>query len=121
MYTSIMSYETYKIIHFFSIIALFLSIGALMTYSGNKKQKKWIMSLHGLATLSLLVSGFGLIARLKMSSFPLWLNLKLCIWLILSVLIPVLVSRNMNKKGIWFLVFLSGLGAICLAVLKPFI
>lgn len=116
-----MSYETYKIIHFFSIIALFLSIGALLTTSGNKKQKKWIMSLHGLATLSLLVSGFGLIARLKMSSFPLWLNLKLCIWLILSVLIPVLVSRKMSKKGICLLVFLSGLGAVCLAVLKPFI
>ena len=115
-----MSYEIYKLIHFFAIISLFLSIGAFLAYSGNKKQKKQIMALHGLAALILFISGFGLIARLKMSSFPLWLILKMCIWIILSVLIPILISKKMNKKWICLLVFASGLGAICLAVFKPF-
>ena len=117
----IMSYEIYKLIHFFAIISLFLALGALLTYSnsGDRRHKKRIMALHGLSALILFVSGFGLIARLKMHSFPLWLNLKLLIWLILSVLIPVLVSRNIiNKKGIWFLVFASGLMAIWLVVFK---
>ena len=118
-----MSYETYKLIHLFAIISLFLSIGALLVYSGNnnKTQKKKIMILHGLAGLILLVSGFGLIARLKMHSFPMWVNLKLGIWIILTVLTPILVAKKINKKWIWLLVFASGFSAIYLVVLKPFI
>ena len=114
-----MSYEIYKLIHFFAIISMFLGIGALLAFSGDKKQKKRIMILHGLAVLVLLVSGFGLVARLKMHSFPLWLWIKLGIWIILSILIPILVARKVNKRWLWLLVFASGLGAICLAVLKP--
>ena len=114
-----MSYEIYKLIHFFAIISLFLSIGALLVYSGNKKQKKGIMILHGLAVLALLVSGFGLIARLKMHSLPLWIWLKLSIWIILGILIPILIAKKINKKWVWLLVFISGLGAIYLGVLKP--
>ena len=118
-----MSYETYKLIHLFAIISLFLSIGALLVYSGNnnKKLKKKIMILHGLAGLILFVSGFGLIARLKMHSFPMWVNLKLGIWIILSVLVPILVSKKVNKKWTWLLVFVSGFSAIYLVVFKPFI
>lgn len=113
-----MSYETYKLIHFFSIISFFLSLGALLTCSGNKKK---IMTLHGLAVLVLLVSGFGLIARLKMHSFPVWVILKLCIWLILGVLVPIMMSRGVHKKWSWLIVFAGGFGAVWLAVLKPFI
>ena len=109
-----MSYETYKLLHFISIAFLFLSIGALLVFSGDKQHKKQIMILHGLAGLVLFVSGFGLIARLKMSSFPLWVYLKLGIWIILSILIPVLVSRGVDKKWIWLLVFMSGFGG-CLS------
>lgn len=118
-----MSYETYKLIHLLAIISLFLSIGALLAHSenNNKRQKKKIMILHGLAGLILFISGFGLIARLKMPSFPIWVSLKLGIWIILSVLVPVLVSKKINKKWIWFLVFVSGFSAVYLAVLKPFI
>lgn len=114
-----MSYETYKLIHFFAIISLFLAIGALLAFSGEKKQKKRIMVLHGLAVLAVLVSGFGLIARLKMHSLPFWIWFKLGIWTILSILIPILIARKINKRWIWLLVFISGLGAIYLAVLKP--
>ncbi len=77
------------------------------------------MILHGLAVLAILVSGFGLIARLKMHSLSLWIWLKLGIWIILGILIPVLVARKVNKRWLWLLVFASGLGAIYLGVLKP--
>lgn len=117
-----MSYETYRLIHLFAIISLFLSIGAFLVYSGNnKKLKKNVMILHGLAGLLLFVSGFGLIARLKMHSFPMWVILKIGVWIILTVLIPIVGSKKINKKWIWLLVFASGFSAIYLAVLKPFI
>ena len=114
-----MSYEVYKFIHFITILFLFLSLGALLAYSGNKAYKKKIMILHGLSALILLVSGFGLMARLKLHSFPLWLNFKLLIWLILSVLIPILISKNIiSKKVIWFLVFAGAFLAVGMAVFK---
>ena len=114
-----MSYEIYKLIHFFAIISLFLAIGTLLAFSGDKKRKKRIMILHGLAVLALLVSGFGLIARLNMHSFPSWIWLKLGIWITLGILTPILIGRKINKKWIWLLVFISGLGAIYLGVLQP--
>ncbi len=114
-----MSYEVYKFIHFIAILFLFLSLGVLLAYSGNKAYKKRVMILHGLSALVLFVSGFGLMARLKLHSFPLWLNLKLLIWLILSILIPILISKNIiSKKGIWFFVFAGALLAVWLAVFK---
>ena len=126
-----MSYEFYKLIHFFSIISLFLSLGALLTFSetveklkgkirkaglGNKKK---IMVLHGISLLFLLISGFGLIARLQLHSFPLWVILKLCIWFILGVLIPVMIGRGVHKKWSWLIILVSAFVAIFLAVLKP--
>ncbi len=126
-----MSYEFYKIIHFFSIISLFLSLGALLTFSGNIEKlegkfhkagvgnKKKLMVLHGISVLFLLISGFGLIARLQLHSFPLWVILKLCIWLILGVLIPVMIGRGVHKKWGWLIILVSASIAVFLAVLKP--
>ena len=116
-----MSYTVYKLLHLFAIISLFLAIGALLSYSrssGSRKHKKNIMILHGAASLVLFVSGFGLIARLKLHSFPLWVNLKLALWLVLSLLIPILISRTSNKKWVYLLVFISGFSAIYLALFK---
>jgi len=113
-----LSYTTYKIIHLLAIISLFLSIGALLTLPENKKKKN-IMILHGLATLVLLVSGFGLIARLNLHSFPMWIYIKLAIWLLLAVLVPILISKKLNKKAIYFLVLASGFVSIYMAILKP--
>ena len=116
-----MSYTVYKLLHLLAVISLFLAIGALLSYSrsgGSRKHKKNIMILHGLAALVLFISGFGLIARLKLHSFPLWLNLKIGLWLILSVLIPLLISRTSNKKWIYLLVLASGFSAVYLALFK---
>ena len=114
-----MSYEIYKVIHFFAIICLFLATGALLSFSGEKKQKKRIMILHGLAVLILLVSGFGLIARLKMHSFPPWIWGKIGVWLILGVLVPFLIAYKVNKRWVWLLTFAVGMGAVYLAIFKP--
>ena len=143
-----MSYEIYKLIHFFALFCLFLAIGGLLFRSktpvdqdskgsdtgldtdpdknpdkdrASKKPFRQIMILHGTAVFILLVSGFGMMARLKMSTFPLWLILKLVIWLILGVLTPVLLARYKgNKIAILLLVLVSAGGAIYLAIFKPF-
>ena len=59
-----MSYEFYKIIHLMSLFSLFISLGILVIYP--KKLKAFVLSIHGLSALMLFVSGFGLIARIKL-------------------------------------------------------
>ena len=117
-----MSYEFYKFLHFFSLLALFFSLGALCFYSHKEKgQKKWIMILHGLASFALLVSGFGMIAKLKMPNFPLWVSLKLVIWLLLSFLIPFLLRQKRLKLPVSLLIFTLTGFALWLALFKPFV
>ena len=130
-----MSYETYKWVHIFCALCLFLAIGALLLWNKDKgeKLKKGLMALHGLSAFFLFVSGFGLIARLRLHSFPIWVNIKLFIWLVLALVLPLLlfkkpryvfrqfcVSPKWDKAGIWFIVILCALSAVLLAVLKPF-
>ena len=58
-----MSYEFYKILHTLSLFSLFISLGILIVYP--KYLKSIVLSVHGLSVLVLFVSGFGLIAKLK--------------------------------------------------------
>lgn len=91
-----MSYEFYKILHLISLISLFLSLGMLIV--GPQSLRKLIMSLHGLALLLLLVSGFGLVAKLHIPLkflSPSWFWQKTFIWIALAGLTPFLI----NKKG----------------------
>jgi len=114
------SYETYKILHFIGILSLFLALGALLTHQ-SRTQKKKIMMLHGAATFLLFVSGFGLLARLNILHFlPTWSLLKVLLWLILGILVPVLLSFQFSKKWIWITVWVCGLLSVVLAVTKAF-
>ena len=130
-----MSYETYKWLHIFSALCLFLAIGFLLARANNKDDKagssKKIMILHGLSVLVLLVSGFGLIARLQLHSFPPWVNIKIMMWVVLALLVPLAlrlsrkkyftkfcISTKYDKMGIWFIVLVSGLLAVYMGVLK---
>ena len=132
-----MSYETYKWLHIFSALCLFLAIGVLLSRYGGSDHKSGnktgVMILHGLSVLVLFVSGFGLIARLQLHPFPVWALMKLVIWTVLALVVPLLllrkpklifrkfcISPKYDKIGIWFIVIFSGLSAVLLAVLKPF-
>ena len=90
-----MSYEFYKILHLVSLIALFLSLGMLIL--SPKSLKKLILSLHGTALLLLLVSGFGLIAKLhiplKLLS-PSWFWQKTLVWVVLAGLTPFFINKK---------------------------
>lgn len=90
-----MSYEFYKTAHIFSwttlITAAFML--AFCRLPGFQPLKKWVLSLHGISTLTVLISGFGLIAKLKLS-FQMTQNYAAPLSFFLSVLLA------------WFLIFL---------------
>lgn len=88
-----MSYQIYKMLHIVSIVIFFSS----MAMSSVRKEKsKSGMIITGLSLVFILVSGMGLVARIGIPhgvAWPLWLNIKLGIWLVVGVLGHVVMKR----------------------------
>lgn len=113
------SYEFYKVLHVFSVIG-FVSLLYFQLNLDHKDKKMAIFS--GIFTLLVLTGGMGLLARLNIShthGWPLWVKLKLTIWLLLGLGIPVINKRfpqfkRIASRGLFFIVLL----AVILAVYK---
>lgn len=110
-----MSHTFYNLLHLFGIMLMLSALGAAVAgaAAGDDKPrlKKLAGMAHGVALLIILVGGFGLLARLGFSSgWPLWIWLKLLIWLLFGAA-TVLVRRAGEKSG-WLLVALPLLAAV---------
>jgi hypothetical protein len=72
----------YKLLHFTGIILLLLGLGGALC-AGRETSGKFIAIFHGLGALLILVSGFGMQAKMKAaylaehgSTWPTWMILK---------------------------------------------
>lgn len=121
-----MPYSFYKILHLSSLAFSLVTLAAMCFYVAQGGQhidnpkKKLLSIVHGIGLIVVLVSGFGLLARLGIHDWPVWVVLKLVIWLLLGAY-PVLVK----KCSQWGTALLFSLAAVFslaayLAVLKPF-
>lgn len=94
-----MSLEFYKLIHVIGIVLLFSGLVSLVVAKMiNNEIPKKIRMLgfisHGVGVLFLLVSGFGMLARLGiMTTWPTWAIVKLVIWLFFA-LAAVIIKRK---------------------------
>ncbi len=119
-----MSPLAYKVLHVFGVLLAFTALGGLTlrALSGSREKgpaDKLAGITHGVALLIILVSGFGLIAKLGYG-FPLWVWLKLAIWLVIGAALA-LVRRMPQHAGIfWIALPLLGGVAAYLALYKPF-
>lgn len=119
-----MSLLTYKILHLFGIFLLFAALGAITLRSaqGTAERSRLAGISHGVALILILVSGFGLLARLGLSHdwlWPAWVWLKLLVWLLLGAAL-VLVRRVPRLGTLWWWLFpLLGAAAAYLALFKP--
>lgn len=88
---------------------------------GDKKHigKKWLGIMHGLGLVLSLVAGFGLIAKLKLHEFPIWIYGKLAIWVLLGGVGAIAARKNHLAGMVWVLVILLGFAAAYLATTKP--
>jgi hypothetical protein len=113
------SYEFYKVLHVFSVIG-FIALLYLQLNLDHKDKKMAIFS--GILTLLVLTGGMGLLARLNIShshGWPLWAKLKLTIWLLLGIGVPVINKRFPQfKRMASRVLFLMVLLAVILAVYK---
>ena len=106
----------YHILHLVGAIFLFVGFGGLLSANGNTRTA---MKFHGIGLLILLVAGFGMIAKLKLSYTALWVLAKMVIWLALGAL-PVLAKRRALQPGVVVLIAIAlGGAAAYLGYLKP--
>ena len=120
-----MSYEFYKILHHAGLFMVFLSLGAylLNAFSEGGRQfrgRRLVMVTHGIGMLVVFVAGFGLIASLQIPTpWPLWIYVKLGIWLLIGLLILVAMKRSALSGFLWFAAIILGTCAAYLARIKP--
>lgn len=121
-----MPYEVYKIIHLVSLVLLMSGLVGLLTVrmSGAVLQpnvKKLVFIAHGIGLLFLLISGFGLLARLGLTqNMPGWVFGKIAVWLILGGAIALVKRKGQLGMPIFIGLILIFTVAAYLAVAKPF-
>jgi len=110
-----MDYTTYKIIHLIGIAALALGLGGMMA---GGSQRKLFSIVQGIALLVMLVSGFGLLAKLKLG-FPHFAIAKTVLWVVIGGM-PVLLRKLNVPALVGIAISLTLVGVMAwLGVMKP--
>ncbi len=118
----------YKVIHLAGVIGLFFALGgvALHVLSGGTKDfrgRKPAAILHGIGLLLILVSGFGMMARLGImgvGDWPGWIWFKLIMWFVMGGLLAMLYRSPGLAKILWWVIPLLGALVAYVAIYKPF-
>ncbi len=82
-----MSPVIYQVIHLLSLLTL--TAGAFYAFSGAPETKKKVLMITGIASVLMLVSGFGLLSKLHGNQVSSWVVLKFIAWLGVSALMGI--------------------------------
>ena len=119
-----MSYVFYKWLHLVALFVLMTVQGAFLLHalSGSKAEipgtkRKWMM-VHGITLFLVFLAGFGLLARLGVHwPWPLWVWVKIAIWLFYGAFATLLL-RCSQKVKLWAVLHLAALILAVWAVLQ---
>lgn len=107
--------EIYRLLHFAGIFTLLFSFGSLFI---GKNYNKGAALGHGLGLLLILISGFGMQATMHLG-FPVWLILKIVIWVTFGGFIVLAKKSIINGFTAWVLITALALGSVYLARTHP--
>lgn len=121
-----MTYEFYKTLHLFSLILTFGALFSLLAlkFFANDSHKtitKKLSMAHGVGLILVLISGFGLAARLGyFAELPTWIYFKLAIWLTTGGIIALINRKKLGYPLLFLILILLPVLGSLLAVNKPF-
>ena len=121
-----MTYHAYKVIHLTSLFMILIPLGGMAVHAinggGRKHKFRWPLAVtHGIGMLGAIVSGFGLLARLEITSpLPGWAIAKMGIWLALGLVVSPLMRKPAWAKSLWYAIIILAACAAYLANFKPF-
>jgi hypothetical protein len=117
-----LSYQTYKMMHYLGFMLLFFGIGGVLipSLAGIKLQGKprvVAFVTHGLGMLLVLTGGFGMLARLQLEGIPPWIHVKLAVWLIMGLAIGL--AKRMPSWIALIAILIIAMVAPYMAIFKP--
>jgi len=113
-----MSPTVYHIIH---LVSLFVLFGyTFYAFAAPAETRKKVLMITGIASLLVMVSGFGLVSKVYANHFAGWMIVKLVCWLGLSALTG-LGYRRRGAVGVFAVVaVVLALVAVVMVYAKPF-
>jgi hypothetical protein len=126
-----MSFNIYKLIHFFGIFLLFLSLGGMFMHAMNggtkdsNESRKFGAIMHGLGLFLILLGGFGMLARgveagIYESHHPTWIIVKLVLWVVFGAALMIPNRFPKLAKPMWVILPILGVLAGYVGLYKPF-
>jgi hypothetical protein len=110
-----MDANTYLIIHLIGLATVAIGLGGML--AGDQNRKMFAMA-QGIGLLIILVSGFGMLAKMQLG-FPHFAMVKLILWLLLGGL-PVVFRKSKTPVFVSIVVLVALIGvAAWLGVTKP--
>lgn len=103
-----MSYQFYKMLHIISIVLFFALYASGAVKAKNKMNYKFETIFTGIMLFLILLAGMGLKKFAAPGVWPLWLNLKLGIWLVIGISAH-LVLKRFPQRSVQFFWFSVGL------------
>lgn len=120
------SLEIYKALHYVAIFSVVLALGGLgfvgvIDQQRHHPWRKAASIAHGVGVFLILLSGFGLLARLGMTDgLPVWVWLKVAVLLFVGGAL-VLIKRLPKGMGLWLLLLVIAVSfAGYLGSFKPY-
>ena len=107
----------YQILH---VAAGFLLVGFTFQAfaSPTPEKRKYVLMMSGIASLVMVVGGFGLLAKLGLK-FEGWVLVKIICWLVLSALAGYAFRRPMLAKALSLVAMLIVVLALYMVYAKP--
>ena len=120
-----MEYQQYKMLHFIGLALTFMGLAGVLAHraaNGESVGGRLLFTLtHGLGLILLLVSGFGLAAKLGFThEFPIWLIGLVVVWILTGA--TLMLAKRFSRYSLLIVIWMTALIGIgsWLAVLKPF-
>ncbi len=109
----------YHVLHLFSLFCLFgVTFSAFA--SPVPERRKFCLAASGIASLFVLISGFGLLAKLQIG-FPTWILVKLVCWFVVSGVAGIAFRKRELIRPLTGLTLALALIAITMVYCRPFL